>query len=109
HPPSMQKTLLAILILILPSAVALFVYITVTRRAPTNRDAAGQVITIAGAGSPGNQDGPAKTATFSDLFGRAVDHRGNVIVADAGQSNRIRRITQDGNVKTIAGSDEGFR
>jgi sugar lactone lactonase YvrE len=31
-----------------------------------------------------------------------------VIVADAGRSNRIRIITQDG-VKTIAGSDEGFR
>ena len=105
----MRKTLLALLILILPSSVALVVYITVTRRAPTSRDAVGQVITIAGAGNPGNQDGPAKTATFADPFGIAVDYRGNVIVADGGQSNRIRTISQDGNVKTIAGSVEGFQ
>jgi DNA-binding beta-propeller fold protein YncE len=104
----MRKTLLAILILILPSAVALFVYLSVTRRAPTSRDAVGQVMTIAGSGSPGSEDGPATTAAFSDPFGVAVDHRGNVIIADAGHSNRIRIITQDG-VKTIAGSDEGFR
>lgn len=105
----MRKTLLALLILILPSSVALVVYISVTRRAPTSRAAVGQVITIAGAGNPGNQDGPAKTATFADPFGIAVDYRGNVIVADGGESNRIRRITQDGNVKTIAGSVEGFQ
>ena len=105
----MRKTLLALLILILPSTVALVVYISVTRRAPTNRDAVGQVITIAGAGYPGKEDGPGKAAAFGDPFGIAVDYRGNVIVADGGQSNCIRIITQDGKVSTIAGSDQGFR
>jgi len=37
-----------------------------------------------------------------------VDKQGNVIVADGGQSNRIRRVTVDGKVHTIAGATEGF-
>lgn len=101
--------MLAVLILALPSAVAINVYYFSARPIPTRPDALGSVSTIAGSGHPGVEDGKADQASFSDPFGIAVDHRGNVIVADAGQSNRIRGITQDGNVKTIAGSDEGFR
>ncbi|MFY9607595.1 MAG: NHL repeat-containing protein [Blastocatellia bacterium] len=105
----MRKILLAVLILALPSAVALNVYYFYARPAPTSPDALGSVSTIAGAGHPGVEDGKADKASFSDPFGIAVDKNGNVIVADAGDSNRLRRISQDGNVKTIAGSEEGFR
>jgi sugar lactone lactonase YvrE len=104
----MRRILLAVLILILPSATAIVVYLVVTKTTPTNRAAMGRVTTIAGSGSPGVEDGPAMSASFSDPFGIAVDRRGNVIVADGGQSNRIRRITVDGKVHTIAGANEGF-
>ena len=104
----MRRILLAVLILILPTATAIVVYLVVTKTTPTNRAAIGRVTTIAGSASPGVEDGPATSASFSDPFGIAVDKRGNVIVADGGQSNRIRRITVDGKVHTIAGANEGF-
>ncbi|HYV05227.1 MAG TPA: NHL repeat-containing protein, partial [Blastocatellia bacterium] len=105
----MRRILLAVLILALPSAVAINVYYFFAKPIPTKRDAVGLVSTIAGSGQPGVQDGKAGEARFSDPFGIALDKHNNVIVSDGGQGNRIRTITQDGNVKTIAGSDEGFR
>lgn len=104
----MRRIVLGVLILILPTATALVVYLFVIKATPTNRNATGGVTTIAGSGSPGLEDGPAMSASFSDLFGIAVDRRGNLIIADGGQSNRIRRISVDGKVQTIAGSSEGF-
>ncbi|MFY9611339.1 MAG: NHL repeat-containing protein [Blastocatellia bacterium] len=105
----MRRIILAVLILALPSAVAINVYYFYARPIPTRPDALASVSTIAGAGHPGVEDGKADKASFSDPFGIAIDKNGNVIVADAGESNRLRRITQDGYVKTIAGSEEGFR
>lgn len=104
----MRKLLIAILILSLPSAVAITVYYYATRKEPTKRDAVGQVATVAGTGQPGTEDGARQTARFSDPFGIAVDKRNNVIVADGGQSNRIKKITDKGEVQTVAGSTEGF-
>src|SRR5262245_30603626 len=104
----MRRVVLAVLILVLPSAVAIAVYFFVTKLPPTNRQAVGHVTTIAGSGAPGCTDGEAKSSSFSDPFGIVVDRRGNVIVGDAGQSNQIRRITVEGKVHTIAGSIEGF-
>src|SRR3989442_3859171 len=104
----MRRVLIAILILILPTATAVTVYFIVNKKIPTKREAIGSVMTIAGAGHPGFEDGPARSASFSDPFGVAVDKRGNVFVADGGQSNRIRRLTPDGKVETIVGSTEGF-
>jgi len=104
----MRRVLIAVLILVLPSATAVFVYFFLTKLPPTNRQALGQVTAIAGTGAPGLNDGAAMSASFSDPFGIVVDKRGNVIVADGGESNRIRRISVDGKVHTIAGSGEGF-
>ncbi|HEY3137628.1 MAG TPA: NHL repeat-containing protein [Blastocatellia bacterium] len=104
----MRRVLIAVLILILPTATAVTIYFIVNKKIPTKREAIGSVMTIAGAGHPGVEDGPARSASFSDPFGVAVDKRGNVFVADGGQSNRIRRLTPDGKVETIAGSTEGF-
>src|ERR1700720_1261422 len=104
----MRRVLIAVLILILPTATAIVVYLLVNKKVPPNRTAIGLVTTIAGSGQAGGQDGPALSATFSDPFGIAVDRRGNVFVADAGESNRIRRLTPEGKVETIAGSTEGF-
>lgn len=104
----MRRIVLAVLILILPTATAVVVYLALDKKIPTSRDAIASVTTIAGAGYPGSEDGPARSASFSDPFGVAVDRRGAVYVADGGESNRIRRITADGQVETIAGSTEGF-
>lgn len=103
----MRKILIAIFILALLSVAAYFAYRFITKPKPTNPLAVGQVGTFAGTGSPGDVDGSRDRASFTDPFGVAVDRRGNVIVTD-GATNRIRLITPQGEVKTIAGSSEGY-
>ncbi len=50
----------------------------------------------------------AGEARFSEPFGLAVAPDGTVLVSDAGQSHRIRRIAADGAVTTLAGGGRGF-
>lgn len=69
---------------------------------------AASVAVVAGDGVPGFRDGPAFTARFSDPFGAAVGADGSLYVADAGEAQRIRRITLQGVVSTIAGGGQGF-
>ena len=65
---------------------------------------AGVVTTVAGvAGTHGNADGPAATASFWQPRGVAVDGSGNLFVTNI-NTNTIREITQSGLVTTIAGS-----
>lgn len=64
--------------------------------------------TVAGNGSAGFADGGAAQARFSDPFGMVIDRDGNLFVADAGDNNRIRKITPEGVVSTLAGGKEGF-
>ena len=63
---------------------------------------AGVVTTLAGTGTPGWRDGPAAQAQFDGPMGVAVDAAGRVIVADA-YNDRIRAISPDGQVTTLAG------
>jgi len=63
---------------------------------------------LAGDGHTGTEDGVASRARFSDLFGVAVAPDGVVFVADAGDAQRIRRISVDGVVSTVAGSIAGY-
>lgn len=65
-------------------------------------------MTVAGDGSPGFQDGAARVTRFSDPFGVAVGRDGTVYLSDAGESNRIRRLTPQGEVTTLAGGSEGY-
>ena len=53
----------------------------------------------------GYRDGPVADALFNGPLDLAVDSKGNVIVADSG-NRRIRRITPQGLVETVAGSGE---
>ena len=64
----------------------------------------GIVSTLAGSGELGSKNGKGAAASFYNPSGIAVDIAGNVYVADYG-NNRIRKITPDGTVSTIAGSD----
>jgi murein DD-endopeptidase MepM/ murein hydrolase activator NlpD len=63
---------------------------------------------LAGNGVTGTKDGWADEAQFSDPFGVAVGADGTVYVADAGERPRIRAISPDGKVWTIAGGTRGF-
>ncbi|MDD2699058.1 MAG: BspA family leucine-rich repeat surface protein, partial [Arcobacteraceae bacterium] len=67
----------------------------------------GNVSTFAGSGTDGFADGSSTTAQFNHPRGVAVDSNGNVYVADV-YNNKIRKITPDGNVSTLAGSTSGF-
>jgi sugar lactone lactonase YvrE len=64
---------------------------------------AGVITTVAGTGSTGAADGAGTTATFNSPQGLAVDNLGDVYVADT-YNNKIRKITPDGTVSTLAGS-----
>lgn len=64
--------------------------------------------TVAGNGAPGYQDGTTTEARFANVFGVVLDSAGNVYVTDAGDNNRIRKITPEGLVSTLAGGAEGF-
>lgn len=60
------------------------------------------VSTLAGSGAAGFADGEALSARFDSPLAVAVDASGIVYVADTG-NHRIRKITPDGIVATVAG------
>lgn len=68
---------------------------------------AGEVITMAGTGVAGFADGAGSVAQFNWPIGVAIDSDGNVYVADR-ENHKIRKVTAEGVVSTIAGSSPGF-
>jgi len=96
-----------------PSSVAvddnINIYVTDTDNHRIRKiNAAGIVSTLAGTGAEGFADGPGNMAKFDFPRQLTVDKTGNVFVADY-SNNRIRKITPDGVVSTIAGiSTPGF-
>lgn len=65
------------------------------------------VSTVAGTGVPGHLDGPANVAQFYEAGGITTDPAGNILISDT-YNNRIRKITPEGMVTTLAGSLSGF-
>jgi len=65
----------------------------------------GTVTTIAGGPDSGFADGVGKEAKFKHLHGVTCDAEGNLFVAENGNL-RIRKITPDGKVATLAGSGQ---
>jgi sugar lactone lactonase YvrE len=80
----------------------------------------GMITTVAGGGAQGfsGDGGPATSASFFGLRGLAVDPAGNLYIADSLYddgwdapvgNNRIRKVTPDGIINTIAGTgDQGL-
>jgi sugar lactone lactonase YvrE len=95
-----------LLLIILVGSTAFIVWRLRRKPLPSPLGWNAHVTTIGGDGSPLFRDG--KQPAFSDPFGVAAGLDGTLYVADAGESNRIRKIEPDGTVTTIAGGSEGF-
>jgi len=110
----LKRSSLSILLVLLPLALAaggLVLWLRGGLREEPPPTVAGwraSVSIAAGEGVPGLRDGAAGQARFGEPFGVAVDKDGNVYVADAGESNRIRKLTPQGEVTTLAGGREGY-
>jgi sugar lactone lactonase YvrE len=65
----------------------------------------GVISTVAGNGLSGfsGDSGPATTAELNGPIGVAVDAAGNLLIADT-DNNRIRKVTPDGVISTVAGT-----
>ena len=74
------------------------------RKVATN----GIIATVAGNGSAGyaGDGGQATEAQLNKPYGVAVDSNGNIYIADYG-NNRIRKVTADGIITTVAGNGSG--
>jgi sugar lactone lactonase YvrE len=98
---------IAIIIIAVAASVAFI--LTREKRVKTQLGWIGCVTTFAGDGTPMFRDAAApRQAAFSDPFGVAINRDGVIYVSDAGETNRIRRISPDGAVTTLAGSTEGY-
>ncbi len=76
----------------------------------TAQEAPGIITTIAGNGRPGfsGDGGPATQASLNQPKGLAVDAMGNIYFSDS-MNSRIRRISVEGLITTIAGNGlQGF-
>ncbi|MBB5118226.1 NHL repeat-containing protein [Streptomyces eurocidicus] len=65
----------------------------------------GIITTVAGNGTAGyvSDGGPAIATPLNSPYGVAVDRSGNLYIADYG-NHRIRKVTPNGNITTIAGN-----
>ncbi|MCE5308509.1 MAG: hypothetical protein LLG20_12795 [Acidobacteriales bacterium] len=70
----------------------------------------GLITTLAGNGHPGfaGDGGPASNALLASPYGVAVDRQGNIYIAELGYdslglNSRVRKISTDGIIRTIAG------
>jgi sugar lactone lactonase YvrE len=102
---------ITVLILALALGVLGFVLFRRWRHVPPPPTVAGwraAVSTLAGDGAPHLQDAAFAQAGFADPFGLAIAPDGTLYVADGGASNRIRKLTPQGAVTTLAGSGEAY-
>lgn len=65
----------------------------------------GTVTTLAGGKERGYRDGPGRNALFDGASGLALDARGHVLVVE--RAGRIREISKEGVVTTLAGTTHG--
>jgi sugar lactone lactonase YvrE len=60
----------------------------------------GKIVTVAGTGKSGSNDGVGSSASFFLPAGIAIDGKGDLFVADS-YNNRVRKISPDGMVSTL--------
>lgn len=66
---------------------------------------AGMLSTVAGRHNQcGHADGSGEAAAFSSIAGMVIDAAGNLVVADAGLSQVLRKVSPAGVVSTLAGA-----
>ena len=95
----MRKLIVAVIVLVIIGATTYVALRLIRKPIPTPPGWKAQVRNLAGDGSP---------LALSDPFGVAVAKDGTVYIADAGESNRILKISPEGVFTTLAGSKEGF-
>jgi class 3 adenylate cyclase/sugar lactone lactonase YvrE len=73
-------------------------------------DHGGNVVAVAGTGAPGfsGDGGPATSAALNLPSGLTFDRAGNLYIADTG-NDRVRRVTPEGTITTIAGGSDADR
>jgi sugar lactone lactonase YvrE len=111
HFLSTRKVILAFVLLIIIGSLTALIIVRLfnARRPPTQFGWRAHVTTLAGDGSPSFRDATQPAlAAFADPFGIVVSDDGVIYIADAGESNRIRKLAPDGSVTTFAGSVEGY-
>jgi sugar lactone lactonase YvrE len=107
----MRRSRLVVIIFsfVLVVAAGVVLYLKLRKPLPTKFNWKAQVLSIAGNGSPLFNDAPQPTqAGFSDPFGVVIGSDGTLYISDAGDSNRIRKLTREGTLLTVAGEKEGF-
>jgi len=83
------------------------VYVADTNNNAIRKITADGVVTTLAGGSVGNGDGNGTNATFNRPGGVIVGTTGIIYVADT-DNHRVRKITADGVVTTLAGSGRGY-
>jgi len=97
-----------------PSGIALDapgnLYVADTSNRRVRKISNGVITTIAGDGTSGDSgdNGPATAAKLSGPGGITTDAAGNVYFSDL-WNNRIRKVTTDGMITTVAGNTTGYR
>jgi sugar lactone lactonase YvrE len=93
-----------LIIVLVPFAAAGYVWqqLQPAPTPPLEQNWQATVAVLAGNGIAGTDDGMGTSARFSEPFGIVAAPDGTVFVADAGHSDRIRWITPDGHVSTVA-------
>lgn len=99
---SAKAIIVAVLLALAAAAGGIWLWMRSVRPTPTGINWPADLTTVAGDGVRGFADGPRPR--FSDPFGLAIDASGTLYVADAGDTNRIRRIDADGGTTTLPGS-----
>src|ERR1700730_5098176 len=93
----MRKARLTFLLIVLIATITLI--LNCSRPTPTLFNWQAHVSTLAGDGSPKG---------LSDPFGIAIGRDGTIYIADAGESNAVRKLTPEGTLTTLAGGDDSF-